>query len=172
MHECMEESYTTAYNLGCGSKKWPGWIGVDLYSDKADMKCDLRKLDIASDSADAVAAIHVLEHFHSWEAGEVILEWKRILKPGGKMILEVPSLDKIMAYVCGCFARGLVAQDFMFMHALYGNQSGNRLEMCHKWNYTEVMLGGLLESAGMKGVTFKHPNYHFSIRDMRVECLK
>ena len=60
----VEDSYETAYNLGCGKKKWDGWINVDLHSDISDIKCDLRKLELASDSADAVAAIHVLEHFY------------------------------------------------------------------------------------------------------------
>ena len=168
----MEESYPTAYNLGCGKKQWPGWIGVDLYSDKADIRCDIRKLDIASDSADAVAAIHVLEHFHAWEAEDVLREWRRILKPGGRLIIEVPSLDKVMAYVCGCLSRGIPVHNFMLMHALYGNPEGKSPEMSHKWNYTEGMLGKLLESVGMREITFKTPNYHFPFRDMRVECLK
>jgi predicted SAM-dependent methyltransferase len=63
----VEERYETAYNLGCGQKKWDGWINVDLHSDIADIQCDLRKLELATDSADAVAAIHVLEHFYEWE---------------------------------------------------------------------------------------------------------
>ena len=62
---CMEDDYETAYNLGCGKKHWNGWVNVDLYSDVSDIKCDLRKLELASNSADAVAAIHVLEHFTS-----------------------------------------------------------------------------------------------------------
>ena len=60
----VEDTYGIAYNLGCGKKKWDGWINVDLHSEISDIKCDLRKLEIASDSADAVAAIHVLEHFY------------------------------------------------------------------------------------------------------------
>jgi hypothetical protein len=54
------------------TKKWDGWINVDLHSDISDIKCDLRKLEIASDSADAVAAIHVLEHFYEWEVADLL----------------------------------------------------------------------------------------------------
>ena len=68
----VEDSYETAYNLGCGSKKWDGWINVDLHSDISDIKCDLRKLELATNSADAVAAIHVLEHFYEWEVYDLL----------------------------------------------------------------------------------------------------
>jgi predicted SAM-dependent methyltransferase len=73
-----------------------------LHSDIADIQCDLRKLELATDSADAVAAIHVLEHFYEWEVYDLLTEWKRVLKPGGKMILELPCMDKVFAYVHNC----------------------------------------------------------------------
>ena len=34
----VEDSYETAYNLGCGKKKWDGWINVDLHSNIADIR--------------------------------------------------------------------------------------------------------------------------------------
>src|SRR5207244_238231 len=81
---CVEERYPTAYHLGCGSRHWPGWINADLNED-ADLRCDIRSLPVESDAADAVAAIHVLEHFYAWEAVPLLTEWKRILKPGGRI---------------------------------------------------------------------------------------
>jgi hypothetical protein len=37
----VEDRYETAYNLGCGKKKWDGWINVDLHSDIADINATL-----------------------------------------------------------------------------------------------------------------------------------
>jgi ubiquinone/menaquinone biosynthesis C-methylase UbiE len=168
----VEDTYETAYNLGCGNKKWDGWINVDLHSDISDIKCDLRKLEIASDSADAVAAIHVLEHFYEWEVADLLTEWKRVLKPGGKMILELPCMDKVFAYVSNCVINKEPLQPFMTLLALYGDPKHKSEAMCHKWGWFQNPLRNMLESVGMTEIKFCEPNYHFPFRDMRVECLK
>jgi len=168
----VEDSYPTAYNLGCGNKKWDGWINVDLHSDIADIKCDLRKLEIASDSADAVAAIHVLEHFYEWEVSDVLTEWKRILKPNGKMILELPCMDKVFAYVHNCVVNKQPLQPFMTLLALYGDPKHKQPAMCHKWGWFQEPLRQMLESVGMERIEFCSPKYHFPFRDMRIECYK
>ena len=172
INRTVEDSYGTAYNLGCGTKKWDGWINVDLYSDVSDIKCDLRKLEIASDSADAVAAIHVLEHFYEWEVADLLTEWKRVLKPGGKMILELPCMDKVFAYVTNCVANKEPLQPFMTLNALYGDPKYKNEAMCHHWGWFQVPLRQMLESVGMQKVEFFEPRYHFPFRDMRVECYK
>jgi SAM-dependent methyltransferase len=168
----VEDSYQTAYNLGSGNKKWDGWINVDLHSDIADIKCDLRNLEIASESADAVAAIHVLEHFYEWEVFDVLTEWKRILKPDGKMILELPCMDKVFAYVHNCVVNKQPLQPFMTLLALYGDPKYKQPAMCHKWGWFQEPLRQMLESVGMERIEFCVPKYHFPFRDMRIECYK
>jgi ubiquinone/menaquinone biosynthesis C-methylase UbiE len=167
---CVEESYPVAYNLGCGKKHWDGWINVD-YKD-ADLNCDLRKLEIQSDTADAVAAIHVLEHFHAWEAPDLITEWRRVLKPGGKMILELPCMDKVFAYVSNCIQQKQPLMEFMSMFALWGDPKYKDVAMCHKWGYFQATLRSLLEYVGMREIQFVDPRYHFMCRDMLVEAIK
>ena len=168
----VEDSYETAYNLGCGTKKWDGWINVDLHSDVSDLKCDLRKLEIASDSADAVAAIHVLEHFYEWEVYDLLTEWKRVLKPGGKMILELPCMDKVFAYIHNCVVHKQSLQPFMTTYALWGDPKYKDPAMCHRWGWFETPLRQMLQSVGMERIEFLDPRYHFPFRDMRVECYK
>ena len=168
----VEDRYETAYNLGCGSKKWDGWINVDLHSDIADIQCDLRKLELASNSADAVAAIHVLEHFYEWEVYDLLTEWKRVLKPSGKMILELPCMDKVFAYVHNCVVKKEPLQPFMTLNALYGDPKYKSEAMCHHWGWFQRPLQDMLETVGMQEITFCEPRYHFPFRDMRVECLK
>jgi ubiquinone/menaquinone biosynthesis C-methylase UbiE len=168
----VEDVYGVAYNLGCGKKKWDGWINVDLHSDISDIKCDLRKLEIGSDSADAVAAIHVLEHFYEYEVFDVLTEWKRVLKPNGKMILELPCMDKVFAYIHNCVITKTPLQPFMSLYALYGDPRHKEPAMCHRWGWFEVPLKQMLESVGMERIEFKEPNYHFPFRDMRIECYK
>jgi predicted SAM-dependent methyltransferase len=168
----VEEHYSCAYNLGGGDRKWPGWISIDL-DPAADIQADLHDLSmIESDSADAVAAIHVLEHFYVWEAEDLIREWKRILKPGGKMIIEVPCLDKIFAYIGACLKNNWQLNMFMTMHAMYGDPNHKNPLMTHKWGYTIAQLRDLLIGAGMRDVTKCDARYHFRFRDMRFEAVK
>src|SRR3990167_1420576 len=130
----VEDRYPTAYNLGCGDRHWTNWINVDLSSD-ADLRCDIRKLTIESDTADAVAAIHVLEHFYQWEVLDLLTEWKRVLKPGGKMILELPCMDKVFGYVAWCVNNREPLQRFMTLHAMFGDPQHEDPAMCHKWGW-------------------------------------
>jgi predicted SAM-dependent methyltransferase len=95
----MEESMTNEVklNLGCGDKILPGYINVDVASERAgnkpDVICDVRKLDKFADNyADEIMAVHVVEHFWRWEVVEILSEWVRVLKPGGKIRCSTPDL--------------------------------------------------------------------------------
>ena len=84
-------------NLGCGDKILDGYTNVDIVDERAgqkpDVNCDVRQLTVFEDNyADEILAVHVVEHFWRWEVQAIIQEWMRVLKPGGKMILECPNL--------------------------------------------------------------------------------
>jgi predicted SAM-dependent methyltransferase len=42
---------------------------------------------------DAVFASHVLEHIPYWEAHAALIEWGKVIKPGGELHIVVPSLE-------------------------------------------------------------------------------
>ena len=76
-------------NLGCGDKKYPGYVNVDLYGEP-DRRCDLRVFPwpFETDSVDEVFSEHFLEHVDDYE--KTVLEMHRILKPGGVLHFKVP----------------------------------------------------------------------------------
>lgn len=80
---------TVVYNLGSGFQKYDGVIGIDI-GRSADVKHDLNVTPwpIESNSADACVAFHSFEHLAS--IVKTMNEVHRILKPGGKLIIEVP----------------------------------------------------------------------------------
>jgi predicted SAM-dependent methyltransferase len=84
-------------NLGCGDKILPGYINVDVASERAgkkpDVISDIRKLTFNDNYADEILSVHVIEHFWRWEVSDILKEWIRVLKPGGKLILECPNLQ-------------------------------------------------------------------------------
>ena len=78
-------------NLGCGDQLLPGWINCDLHSPQAEMKFDAATVPFNDGTVDAIAAYHLIEHFKYWDAHAALKEWRRALKPGGKLILETPD---------------------------------------------------------------------------------
>jgi hypothetical protein len=162
----VEESYPVAYNLGCGDKHWEGWINVDV-SGKCDLISDIRNLDaVPPDSADAVAAIHVLEHFYRWEVPDMLKEWHRILN------LELPCMDKVFGYVVQCLRKGEAMMPFMSLHALYGDPKHEDPLMMHKYGWFAAELIRVVTEAGFSKIRLVVPRYHFAFRDQRIEAIK
>ncbi len=122
--------------------------------------------------ADAIAAIHVLEHFYEFEAFSILTEWKRILKPGGKLILELPCLDKIFSYMLYCVNHKESFQRFMTLDAFYGAPTPDALGMAHKFGWFTDPLKQTLAHVGFRDITVMDARYHFPFRDFRIECIK
>jgi predicted SAM-dependent methyltransferase len=118
-----------------------------------------------------VVAIHVLEHFYEWEAVEVLKEWKRLLKPNGRLILELPCMDKVFTYLAECARKKTKPFAQMTWWALYGDPRYKSVEMTHKWGYSAQMLVDTLHRAGFQHVTLVEPRYHLKQRDMRAVAI-
>lgn len=79
-------------HLGCGRRYIPGFMHVDIQpAPHVDLVCRVNCLPLANDTAELIYACHVLEHFGRYEYQSALLEWKRVLKPGGTLRLAVPD---------------------------------------------------------------------------------
>lgn len=135
----------------------------DTFALDPDIPCDIRKIPLPDDYADEARAIHVIEHFYAWEALDLVKEWVRVLKPGAKLAIECPCLEKVMALA----NVPQVPPDFVHW-ALFGDPRYKDPSMCHKWCYTQLQLIKLMQQAGLENVEAANPKYHQPIRDMRV----
>lgn len=160
-------------NVGCGRMVLDGWTNCDVQvSPKAprppEILCDAKKIPLPGESADVVMALHLLEHFYFWEVPSVLAEWRRLLKPGGKLILELPDLAK----ACRNLLEG--KGDQWSMWPLYGDPGHEDPFMCHRWGYTPATLKAILVSNGFAKVHFCAPQTHGkrAQRDMRAEAIK
>ena len=163
-------------NLGCGDKILPGYVNVDVVEARAGMRpdviCDLHDLaPFAADSADEVLAVHVVEHFWRWEIRDVLREWLRVLKPGGRMVIECPNILS----ACQTFLQNpeqFAREDQngqRTMWVFYGDPQWKDPLMIHRWGYTPESLKALLSEVGLKDVRQEPAQFKLrEPRDMRV----
>jgi predicted SAM-dependent methyltransferase len=171
---CVEEDLRggVGLHLGCGYRYWDGWVNVDSGDYRVDVASDVRSLPFPDDHADAVVAVHVIEHLYKWEAESALKEWRRVLKPGGKIILELSCMDKVFSYIADCLVSGKEPAEKFSWWALWGNPDKKDEGMTHRWGYTAFSLHRMLEAVGFTEVTFTTPKYHVKLRDMRFEAVK
>lgn len=121
---------------------------------------------------DTAVAIHVLEHFYEWEAVDVLKEWRRVLKPGGTLVLELPCMDKVFTYLAECAKRQRPPLAQMSWWALWGDPRYGSVEMTHKWGYSVFLLKKALTEAGFSTISIVKARYHVPQRDMRAVAVK
>ena len=159
-------------NLGCGDKILDGYINVDVVESRAgknpDVICDLHDLSIfESNSVDEILAVHVIEHFWQWEVVDILKEWTRVLKPGGKMILECPNLvsaaEEFLKNPDLAAIGGPEGQRSMWV--FYGDPGWKDPLMIHRWGYTPKSLATIMSSAGL--IDLKQEPAQFKLREPR-----
>ena len=153
-------------NLGCGIVYKPGYINVDKFDKRvADTFHDAISLPYESSSADIIEALHLLEHFDHIHAVYALSEWLRVLRPGGKLIIETPDLELSIKKFK---ANATVNQDST-LRWIFGTGSPG---MGHGTGFSYRSLKTTLEEIGFTGVTRKEQNTHKYEPGLRVECRK
>ena len=117
-------------NLGCGDKILADYINIDFRNPKADIDADIRVLDFIEDCwVDEILAIAVFEHISPYDSMNTLKEWNRVLRPGGKLIVEVPDTLEI----CKHFEAADKLERYKLINCLYGSTS---------WSITNPHLFG------------------------------
>ncbi|HXI85230.1 MAG TPA: methyltransferase domain-containing protein [Verrucomicrobiae bacterium] len=152
-------------HIGCGSRRLPGFVNIDRNSSAAtDYVADAGHLPCRENSVERIENYHVIEHIPYPAVRGVLMEWFRVLIPGGTLVIECPDFDRASReYLDGNEER---------LYSIYGRQRfpGD----AHHWGYTAARLKTLLESVGFSDMEAQPPqDYHKENEPcLRIECRK
>lgn len=81
--------------VGAGENFLAGWLNTDIYPDSpAYVFLDAtRPFPFSDASFDCMFAEHVIEHMTYAEGRNMLAEWYRIMKPGGRCRIVTPALE-------------------------------------------------------------------------------
>lgn len=124
-------------NLGSGVHPTPdSWTSVDLDPQHTpDVVASVLALPFADNSCETLYAGHLCEHIDLRLLPTALHEWRRVLKPGGVLMLVGPDIDRAIQQRTG---DGLY--DAIIKH---GDGLGG-----HAWTCSETVLAYLLEKEG------------------------
>jgi predicted SAM-dependent methyltransferase len=151
-------------HIGCGNKRLEGFVNIDRNPSPAtDYVCHAQRLPCPDGCVERIETYHVIEHIPFPAVKPLLTEWKRVLKPGGLLVMECPDFDKaIIEYLDGNTER---------LFSVYG-----RLRFpgdAHHWGYNSERLKLLVESVGFEASILPAQDYHKEHEPcLRVECTK
>jgi len=134
--------------LGCGKRNYgKKFDHIDMDDFPHVISNNIVKLPYEDNSVDLIYASHVLEYFDREDVIGVLKEWRRVLKPGGKLYLSVPDFRKMA---------DLYLNDYIPLHRflgpLYGRMGNEGEKIYHKTVYDYSSLGDLLRFIGFKSI--------------------
>jgi predicted SAM-dependent methyltransferase len=152
----------TRLDIGAGPALEHGWISWDIKDGR-----DARKITLEDSSVDEIRASHVLEHLGFLDLLPTLKEWRRVLRPNGRLYLAVPDLGLI---VYGLFS-GL--RDPNLLRYLMGGQVD--ADDFHKSAFTVEVLFQILEESGFERISragAEGPNTSHHWISLNVEAYK
>lgn len=84
-------------SVGSGSTKYENTINMDMEKlFNVDVVGDIRNIPFGDEYFEGIIAVHILEHFWKYEHMSLIKEWKRVIKPNGKIYINCPDFIKCL----------------------------------------------------------------------------
>ena len=152
-------------HLGCGGIHKDNFVNIDIRLTKAvDIVADTLYLPFKNACIDRIECFHLIEHIEHPLINHVFLEWRRVMKMGGYLVIECPDGDETM--------RQYLDGDESKLRNIYGAQrwEGD----AHYWCYNVKRLNNILFDIGFEYIREGDPqDYHIKEEPcIRIECKK
>ena len=86
VQNCIENQIPVRLHLGCGPVKLPDYLNVDGEYCAGDPEIIIHDIadayPIPDNCVDGILSVHVIEHIERWKILPMLIEWRRILRPG------------------------------------------------------------------------------------------
>lgn len=132
--------------------KLDGYTTLDFVG-SPDRNFDLNEpLDYEYNSLDEIAAYHVIEHLRPGRVKFLVESWVNCLKPGGKIIIETPDFDGLIAWYIK------EPDNRKALQWIFGDDS--RKGQNHFWGYNKDRLLSLFEDLPVDAEFTEPQDYH------------
>jgi GT2 family glycosyltransferase/SAM-dependent methyltransferase len=171
---CKRYNKNIKLNLGSAGVDYPGYLSVDFYDQRAQVIMDITKLDFDENSVEEILASHVFEHLNPYKTLDILKDWLRVLKPGGKLIMEMPDIEQL----CKNFATADYWGKFSILNVIYGSvnttDSGDPSDITspHLFGWWPESLNNHLVAAGYTNIQFMAEKIPHPANNLRVEATK
>lgn len=169
-------------NLGCGSKFIEGFVNVDVVRPQGNLPAnanfvedDIRSLDtFKENTVEEIVAFHLVEHIPVYDLEPTLIRWHDVLKPGGRVVVELPCLRKS----CINFLQVDTTKNPELVYnlglkGLFGEPHPENTWMEHKWGWTFETLAQQFRNAGFVEIREEVPVTHMGpARDFRLAAYK
>ena len=91
----MKQKNLKYLHIGCGDNVLPKPLSILNRKKKGVLNLKAYPLRFKTNTFDLVYASHILEHFKKKQVLKVLVEWVRVLKPGGVLRISVPSFENL-----------------------------------------------------------------------------
>ncbi len=138
--------------LGGGKYRVEGWEVLDaIPAPHVDHVCDAKNLSqFADNTFSEIYASHVLEHFDfKEELVRTLIEWRRVLEPGGRILVSVPDLEILARFILEK-DRLSIQERFSIVTMIFGSHDDEY--DYHKVGLDEVFLTVFLKNAGYMNI--------------------
>ncbi|MCC9601170.1 hypothetical protein LOC67_11495 [Stieleria sp. JC731] len=165
-------------NLGCGPMHLDGYINIDANARAcADLYLDFGELkhSFAKGSVSEILMVHSLSYLNLWQAREFFAAAYSLLQHGGRLIIELPSIEKCAQHLLDC------ANDQAgYLEAVRGIYAFDLSEITNKVKFTPYSFGwsawhlrSELAAVGFTEFSESEPKFHEQPwRDIRIEAVK
>jgi len=167
-------------NLGSGGRRLDDYTNIDIKPQFVpDIVADINNLPFPDDIAHIIRMDAVYEHIYGHRRADALREWYRVLRPGGKLVINwIPDFEALL----GLYGGAGPCEEFpqfdieMAKRMLYGIARDEH--SLHKDVFSTDKVYSELMEAGFTGIYIVHPiapgenlSYNISVSAAKPQCL-